>query len=86
MIDKDLLDILCCPVTHQALRLAESAEVETLNRAIRQGECRDVSGKDVRDVVEGGLVRVDGVLLYPVRSGIPVLLADEAIDLATVSR
>jgi uncharacterized protein YbaR (Trm112 family) len=31
--------------------------------------------------LDGGLVRDDGRILYPVRDDIPVMLLDEAIDL-----
>jgi uncharacterized protein YbaR (Trm112 family) len=35
----------------------------------------------VTEQIEGGLLRADGKVLYPVRSHIPVMLIDEAIPL-----
>jgi len=53
MISKDLLDILCCPVTKQPLH---------------EGD-------------ENILVTADKKIAYPIRDGIPVLLAEEAMQL-----
>lgn len=80
-MDKELLDILCCPETRQDLRLAGTEELRDLNAAIGRGDIRDAQGRLVAEVVEDALVRADGIRAYPVRGGIPVLLVDEALVL-----
>lgn len=80
-MDKELLDILCCPETRQDLRLAGVEELKAINAAIGTGSIRDSQGRVVAEVVEDALVRADGSRAYPVRGGIPVLLVDEAMVL-----
>jgi uncharacterized protein len=82
MIDSELLKILCCPETHQPVRIAESALVEKLNRQIASGGLQNRSGQPVKEKIDAGLVRSDGKFLYPVRQRIPVMLIEEAIPLA----
>ena len=82
MIDKDLLKILACPETHQPLTEAEASVVEAVNARIAAGDCTNVGGAKVEQAVDGGLVREDGKVLYPVRESIPVLLVDEGIALS----
>ena len=82
MIDAELLRILCCPETHQALRKADSALVEKLNQQIAAGSLLNRSGQPVKEKMDGGLVRSDGKVLYPVHQDIPLMLKDEAIPLA----
>jgi uncharacterized protein YbaR (Trm112 family) len=60
MIDPELLKILCCPETHQPLRLAEPALVETVNQRIAAGGVKNRAGKEVSASCDGGLVREDG--------------------------
>ena len=62
MIDAAVLALLCCPLTHQPLRVASP----------------DVL---VRLQLDAALVREDGRVAYPVRDGIPVLIAEEAVPL-----
>jgi uncharacterized protein YbaR (Trm112 family) len=80
MIDAELLKILCCPETHQGLRVAESALVGNLNRQIAAGGLKNRAGQPVKEKIDGGLVRADGKFLYAVRQDIPVMLVDEAIS------
>ncbi len=81
MIDAELLKILCCPETHQPLRVAEPALVEKLNQQIAAGGLQNRAGQPVAVNLDGGLVRADGKFLYPIRRDIPVMLVDEAIPL-----
>jgi uncharacterized protein YbaR (Trm112 family) len=81
MIDKDLLQILACPDTHQALAEADSALLERVNAAIAKGTAKTKGGKAVTDKLAEGLVRADKKIVYAIRDGIPVLLVDEGIVL-----
>lgn len=82
MIDKDLLQILACPETHQSLVLADAALLERVNRAIQSGSAKNRGGKSVADALSEALVRDDRCVVYPIRDGIPVLLVDEGLVLA----
>ena len=81
MIDPELLEILACPDTHQPLAMAEAELVASLNAAIEAGGLENVGGDKVEGPVDGGLVREDGKVIYPIRDRIPVLLVDEGIAL-----
>ncbi len=79
MIDADLLEILCCPETRQALEPASEELVASLNARITRRELRDRGGRLVDEPIEAGLVRKDQEWVYLVRTGIPVLLVDAAL-------
>ena len=81
MIDKDLLEILACPETHQPLREADTDQVAALNGRIEAGDLTNVGGEAVEGPLDGALVREDGKLAYPIRDRIPVLLVHEGIPL-----
>lgn len=81
MVDPELLEILVCPETKEPVRPAGDELVDRINRAIEEGSLVSRGGEPVRDPIDGGLVREDGKLLYPIRDDIPVMLIDEAIEL-----
>jgi uncharacterized protein YbaR (Trm112 family) len=83
-MDSDLLKILCCPETHQDLRMADDALVKKLNRQIAASNLRNRSGQPVNEPMDAGLIRADGKFLYPVRKNIPVMLTAEGILLSEV--
>ena len=75
----ELFDILRCPENHARLAPANDALVAELNSRIRAGSLRNQAGREVHETIDGGLMRADGDLLYPIVDQIPVLLRDEAI-------
>lgn len=79
MIDAELLKVLCCPETHQAISIADSALVEKLNEQISGGKLKNRGGQPLKEKIDAGLVRADGKFVYPIRQDIPVMLIDEAI-------
>lgn len=84
-IGQDLLDILRCPDDRSPLTSADDALVERLNREIAAGRLRNRAGGKMESRLDGGLVRRDRTLLYPVVEGIPIMLVDEAIPLDQVA-
>ena len=84
MVDPELLDILVCPETKQTLALVDAQTLDRVNRAVERGQLRNQGGDRVKDCLEGGLIREDRQVLYPIRDDIPVMLLDEAIRLETL--
>jgi uncharacterized protein YbaR (Trm112 family) len=79
MVNKELLDILCCPETKQGVALAGGDVIAKINEGISAGTLANRGGATVREPVDAGLVREDGKFVYPVREDIPIMLVDEAI-------
>ena len=67
-MDLALLEFVCCPLTHQALRMADKEELTS------------ACAKASREIPEG-LIREDGKVLYPISDGIPLLVPEEGIAL-----
>jgi len=80
-MDKKLLTILCCPVTHKGLALARGDLMKSVNSAIAGGQLRNRDGAVLDTPLDEALVTDDGKLMYPVNDGIPVLLEGEAVAL-----
>ena len=79
MLDPELLEILVCPETREPVHLADATLLDRINSAVSARELRTRSGELLKDRIEAGLVREDGLVLYPVKDDIPVMLIDEAI-------
>lgn len=84
MIDRYLLDILACPENKTPVKLADQSLIDAINRAMEKGEVENRDGQKVEQPIDGGLVREDGLYLYPIREGIPIMLIDEAIPMKNV--
>lgn len=84
MVDKELLNILCCPETKQDLELADQGLINKINQLIKKGELKNRAGELIKDPIDAGLIREDRKYLYPVREDIPILLIDEAINIEEI--
>lgn len=80
-IDQELLAILCCPETKQDVSLAAASLVAELNARVERGELKNKAGQPVNEKLDGGLIRADRKILYPIRESIPVMLIEEGIPL-----
>ena len=80
-LDPALLEILCCPETKQALTLLDAASLDVLNRKIANGELQNKGGNPVKEALDGGLIRNDKKVTYPIREKIPIMLVEEGIPL-----
>lgn len=83
-VDKDLLAILCCPETKLDVSLADDALINKLNDAVSRGLLKNKAQKPVAELLDGGLIRSDRKILYPIREDIPVMLIEEGIPLDQV--
>ena len=73
-----LLELLCSPSTHAALRLANPAELSQINGQIHQRLIRNRDGLTLDDELDGALVCQSEGTCYPVRDALPVLIPGEA--------
>jgi uncharacterized protein YbaR (Trm112 family) len=80
MVDQKLLSILCCPETKQDLELLDDATVKRINKRIAEGGLKNRGGEEVKDPIDGALLRQDRAYFYPIREDIPIMLIDEAIS------
>jgi uncharacterized protein YbaR (Trm112 family) len=62
------------------LRGATPAELEHFNAAIRNSEVRNRNREVISELLDDCLICDSAGLCYPVRDGLPLLLAGEAFD------
>lgn len=81
MISAEFIAMLLCPENRLPLALANAEIVERINAAVRANRLRNRGGQLVTEPLDGGLLRQDGRVLYPVISDIPRMLLDDGIPL-----
>lgn len=80
-MDKRLLEILRCPISHKGLAVLKKDKLAQVNAAIDAGELVNHEGAAIATHLTEALITDDGKRLYPVDDGIPVLLEDESISM-----
>ena len=80
-LDPDLVTMIRCPVTKSRLSAASTRLIEQLNQQIEAGTLVNRIGQSVDTKLDGGFINEDQSLLLPVRGGIVILIADQAIGL-----
>ncbi len=78
-ISQELLQILCCPRTKTPVVMLGSERLARLNAAVEAGYLRYADGAAVEEPLEEGLVTTDGLTVYRIDDGIPVMLVEQAI-------
>jgi uncharacterized protein len=81
VITDELLGMLRCPESRQTLKRGNADLVAQVNGEIAAGRLRNRAGHVLAKPIDGLLVREDDRLAYPVIDDIPILLADEAVEL-----
>lgn len=84
-MDKKLLSILCCPITHKGLSLARADVLKSINAAIAGGGLVNRDGSTLSETLKEALITDDGKTMYPVNDGIPVLLEGESVVMEQIN-
>jgi uncharacterized protein YbaR (Trm112 family) len=79
-MDTELLVLLRCPETRGVLRSATTTELDRINAAIHDASVRNRNGEVINELLYECLVCDSAGLCYPVRDGLPLMLAGEAFD------
>jgi uncharacterized protein YbaR (Trm112 family) len=79
-MEETLLELLCAPLSHAALRPASSTELAQINNQIRQRLIRNRDGLTLDVELDGSLVCESERTCYPIRDGLPVLISGEAFN------
>jgi uncharacterized protein len=84
MLNPELLKILVCPEARTPVAMADPVVLRRVNEAIARGEVTTRGGSPVSQALDSALLREDGLVLYPIRDDIPVMLIDESILLESL--
>ena len=78
-INRQLLEVLVCPVTKLPVRMLDESRLEQINQLIGQGEIQNAGGETVGEPLVEALVTSNDNTVYRVDQGIPVMLEDQSI-------
>ena len=78
-IDGKLLEILCCPISKSPVKRLSSRQLKALNTELSKGTVKNIGGAVLKTPLQEGLVTQSGQIIYPVESGIPVMLEENGI-------
>ena len=72
------IELLRCPISAQTMKAAPENVVCALQERQRAGALR-TRGGEIAEPFEDGLLTADEAWFFPIRSGIPVMIENEAI-------
>jgi uncharacterized protein YbaR (Trm112 family) len=75
-----LISLLRCPITHETLRFATPEELESINQSLQSGLLNRAK-EPVQGPIQQCLIGESSQICYPVRDGLPLLLADESFQI-----
>jgi uncharacterized protein YbaR (Trm112 family) len=84
-MEETFLDLLCAPLSHAVLRLANPEELAAINDRIRQRLVSTRDGLTLDLELDGSLICESERTGYPIRDGLPVLIAGAAFAWPPIS-
>ncbi len=78
-INRELLDILVCPITKLSVAVLDKEKLEKLNELIAEGTLQTVAGETVSETLEEALITRNKNTIYRVENNIPIMLEDQGI-------
>ncbi len=78
-VDRNVLEILCCPVTKIPVKMLGPDKLGDLNKRIEAGEVRYADGSNVDKTLDEALITANETTIYRVDDGIPVMLEELGI-------
>ena len=78
-IDRKLLEILCCPVSKQALAVLNSEQLALINQQIAAGSITTADDRVITTPLNEGLITNNQQRIYRIDDNIPVMLEKESI-------
>jgi len=78
---KELLSIICCPISKQSLSFVTRKKLDELNKAINEGLIKTNEGNILNENITDALITDNGMIIYPIKDNIPVLLENKSIHL-----
>lgn len=78
-ISKEMLEILCCPVSRSPVKMLERGKLERVNELIKSLAIRDVEGNLVEQPLAEAIITTDSQTIYRIDDDIPVMLVGSGI-------
>ena len=79
---KELLKIICCPITKEPLQIIDKDLLERLNELIVKGALKNEEGEVQKHEIQEALITTDKKRIYLIRDGIPVLMSNLSINIS----
>ena len=78
-VDRKLLEILCCPVSKQALTVLSPEQLALINKQIATGSVATADDRVITASLNEGLITKNQQRIYRIDDDIPVMLEKESI-------
>ena len=78
-MNREIIDILVCPATHQSLRMASKSEMAKIQKRYQESGLTRADRQPVEEMPDSLLIREDEKVAYLVIDQIPNLMVNEGI-------